>query len=288
MSARDFSENDMLRVLRGARDTYRFYTSSLRFNHAALQSLDSADDLGKIKFDAMPDHVSPPEPWRLTVDDGIDFLIRTGRAKIGDDRFFFGDQGPYYFSRDFMRIFLGKFENHAGVRNDVMADVLLYLEDQLTSTRERLLDLTKVNWGKFIGPKALPHSPIHPWHVGAEAVANIERQQWRAIKACMDDLNRAFAATVRLQDLVGARLEAIPHRSGPGRRASEVRREFVRHVARLYELLTGSWPASSPDSPFADFVESAWNSMADDAPAVSFQRTIAEVCGQKNSARPKL
>jgi hypothetical protein len=102
----------------------------------------------------------------------------------------------------------------------------------------------------------------------------------------MDDLNRAFAATVRLQDMVGARLQAIPQRSGPGRKASEVRKAFVRHVARLFELLTGNFPASSPDSPFAAFVESVWNSMADDVPEISFQRTIADVCGLKNIDKP--
>lgn len=280
MSGRDFSEQDMLRVFREARDSFRFDCTSLRFNRFAIDHASDPAEIDRL-LEWMPSHVSPSGRWRLPMDDEIDFLIRTGRAKTGDARHFYGDEGPYVFAREFMKIWLRSFETLSSERNEILTDATFYLMDKLSVAREAVWFLTQADWEKFIGPKELPVPIANPWAAGDMAQNSLDFKRRKAIRDCMKDLDQAFRAIVRLQDLMSARLENNPPRTGPGRKASEVRRGFVRHVANLFRLLTGRVAASSPDSPFAAFVESVWDSMADEVPSMSFQRTIADVCGLK-------
>jgi hypothetical protein len=217
----------------------------------------------------------PDDKNRLPVDDIIKDLVqrnlspRIGAARDGMN-VYLRLWGPY----DFVRSHL---ESTAQFFPDFDADASAAEASQqraeiFDDACDRLLTILNMPFWEIGHRQAReerwsPHSEEGGERKLAKVQEDIIRHQ--------DKVAEAALSLIELSKIARAEIPLLwVNEDKPGRKRQLWKAYFVRNMAHLWILLTGSRPSVSADSPFATFVRECWNSYGENMPQVSFDRAI--------------
>lgn len=230
----------------------------------------------------------PPVKYRLAIDDNIDELMaRNAAPRIDPQRADNSNalkwSGPYNLARFHLEGALRWAINPVEKRK--LADRIEHITADIDDAMGAILRIMNRSWWDFahrIHKRKREILIEREWLLDlTPAERSISHRgptaSWRAIVGCQDDLNVAFRSLTRLRHLVAAERTTIrTPEQAVGRPKPLWRVDFVWYMAQLWRMLTHEEPSKSEDSLFGSFVYSAWNSLDDNMPEVSFARAIRD------------
>lgn len=199
-----------------------------------------------------PKWEAPPRRFRLGIDDNIDELLgRTSAPRIEPSSKVAALRinGPYRLVRLHLELIVSYAIDPAQeeARAALITDVINDIED----AEEAMARLT--DWGLR-----------HP-HIG-----------W-LLGRCSEDLDAGLHGLRQIRRLLIEERQKVRANERTAWRPRKLwKADFVGRMAHLWRLLTQDEPSRRDESLFGQFVYSAWNSLDDEMPEVSFARAIRE------------
>lgn len=178
--------------------------------------------------------------------------------------------GPHAYVRAYMNGFI--FEQHDdAVRLANIADEMLSNTYEMMSSIESFLAFAKSDTVSQSLARRLPVSRF--WE------SELEREgRWKAYWKNIEIIEASFWSVIAIHEIAKEKRGVSRVRTGPGPEKTYWKHDFVSWIAHLWFNLFSTVPSSSPDSQFAEFLESIWASIdPENFHPQNWDRTIRDV-----------
>jgi hypothetical protein len=188
--------------------------------------------------------------------------------------------GPHAYVRGYMEGFI--FERHIdAISGAYIADEMLSKTYAMMASIEHFIAFAKSDTVSQSIASRLPVSRF--WETDLERGA-----RWKSYWKNLEIIEASFWSVIAIHEIAKEKREVSRVRIGPGPEKTYWKHDFVNWIAHLLFNLFSTIPSSSPDSQFAEFLESVWASIdPENLHPQNWDRTIRDVVRELKVSKSK-